>query len=101
MPSDRDKKTRYKKLGRITIKARDRILFAHPAEFLPPLGSKTGILLSPKNEGTRGNRSESFRPVGKIVDVIGSVKAPLIVAKLDNSYKDDEKLAGEEYYYIG
>ena len=82
------------KLGKKFKKAQDRILIEHSAHNIPPIGVSVGFIenLSEKEADNK------MKFVGKIVDIIGSVKNPVVVIKLDkkNLEIDAEQLT---FYY--
>ena len=75
-------KNQPKKLGKITI---------------PPLGVKVGY----SNELTlKDNKNLKITIVGKIIDIIGPVKDPFVVVKVDKGIDHSSLKTDNIFYYV-
>ena len=79
-----------KELGTYTIQAKDKLLFEHDAANIPKLGADVGTL---------NNKTKELQTLGKIVDIIGPVKNPIIVVKLQRQVYDQSLFSKEMIFY--
>ncbi|MHA1991217.1 MAG: hypothetical protein ACW981_08795 [Candidatus Hodarchaeales archaeon] len=76
--------SQIKELGLLKTRAKDKLLFNHDAHNIPPLGVRVGFF-------DESEKKTKIILIGKIVDIIGQVKNPTVVVKIDKG--------SEEYTY--
>ena len=79
-----------KELGTYAIHTKDKLLFEHDAANIPKLGADVGTL---------NNKTKELQKIGKIIDIIGPVKNPLIVVKLQKRIEDQNVFSKDIEFY--
>ena len=96
-----------KELGNISIKAQDKLLVEHDPHNIPPLGVKVGYYKDKKSFNSKEEKSntldvknEKITFIGKIIDIIGPVKKPWIVIKVNDKNESIAYSEGLALFYL-
>lgn len=76
--------------------AKDKVLFISDPSRIPPLNAQVGY---PKNSD-KIKHPKDLIEIGKIIDIIGSVKNPWVVVKSKKDVNVKEIPTTSEYYYF-
>jgi rRNA processing protein Gar1 len=94
--------SQIKELGTLKTKAKDKLLFEHDAHNIPPLGVRVGYLDINEKESSKeiSERNKKVIYVGKIIDIIGPVKNPIIVVKTDKKTEKASYTESTTFFYL-